>query len=216
MRSQCISSGRPRGRTVTWLVLCALLAGACATASPPMRYYLLTPVDSDPAPGSVLGEQSVIVGPFQLPGYLDRPQLMVRLPDGELALREYDRWAEPLEAVLVRTLAENLVRLTGSQRIITFPLDRSASVDQRISGRVMRFDTDATGLAVLQVQWSIRDGSGRPLAPVQISEYRVQAAGDTPAEQVAALSETLALFGAELANLLVTTEDAAFNEPALP
>lgn len=216
MHSQRTQSCRPTCRTVILLLLSALLAGACATASPPMRYYLLTPVDSGPVPGSVLGEQTVIVGPFQLPGYLDRPQLMVRLPDGELALREYDRWAEPLEAVLVRTLAENLVRLTGSQRIITFPLDRRTSADQRISGRVMRFDTDATGLAVLQLQWSIRDGSGQPVAPVQISEYRVQAAGDAPAEQVAALSETLALFAAEVANALVTTEDAALNQPALP
>lgn len=207
MHSQRIQSCRPPCRTTTLLVLCALLAGACTTASPPMRYYLLTPVDSDPVPGTALGEQTVIVGPFQLPGYLDRPQLMVRLPDGELALREYDRWAEPLEAVLVRTLAENLGRLTGSQRIITFPQDRRASVDQRVSGRVMHFETDATGLAVLQLQWSIRDGSGQPLAPVRISEYRVQAAGDGPAAQVAALSETLARFAAELTIALVAAED---------
>jgi uncharacterized protein len=216
MRSRSIPSCRSSCRTVTLLVLCALLAGACTTASPPMRYYLLTPVDNGPVPGIAPHEQTVIVGPFQLPGYLDRPQLMVRLADGELALREYDRWAEPLEAVLVRTLAENLVRLTGSQRIITFPLDRRASVDQRISGRVIRFDTDATGLAVLQLQWSIRDGSGRPLVPVQISEYHVQAAGDVPAERVAALSETLALFAAELAIALVAAQDAAFNQPTLP
>jgi uncharacterized lipoprotein YmbA len=189
------------------LVLCAVLAGACTTASPPMRYYLLTPVAGDPVAGTALGERTVIVGPFQLPGYLDRPQLMVRLPDGELALREYDRWAEPLEAVLVRTLAENLGRLTGSERIITFPQDRRASVDQRVSGRVMRFETDAAGLAVLRLQWSIRDSGGEPLAPVRISEYRVQAAGDTPAAQVAALSETLARFAAELTIALVAAED---------
>lgn len=203
MHFQRIHSCRPTCRTAALLVLSALLAGACMTTSPAMRYYLLTPMEIGPVPEARLGEQTVIVGPFQLPGYLDRPHLMVRLPDGELALREYERWAEPLEAVLVRTLAENLVRLTGSQRIITFPLDRRADVGQRISGRVMRFDTDVTGLAVLQLQWSIRDGSGQPLVPVQISEYRVQAAGDAPAQRVAALSEALALFAVELANALV-------------
>lgn len=207
MQSHRIQSCRPPCRTVILLVVCAMLAGACTAVSPPMRYYLLKPGESGPVPGIALGEQTVIVGPIQLPGYLNRPQLMVRLPDGELALREFDRWAEPLEAMLVRTLAENLVRLTGSQRIITFPLDRRASVDQRIWGRVIRFDTDATGLAVLQLQWSIRDGGRRPLAAVRISEYRVQAAGDAPAERVAALSETLALFAADLALALVPAQD---------
>lgn len=189
----------PAPRLTVMLALCALLTGACATPSPAMRHYLLTPVDAAPVPDERWADRTVIVGPLQLPGYLDRPQLMVRMPNGELALHELDRWAEPLETILVRTLADNLARLTGSQRIVTFPLAGRVAADQRITGRVIRFDADAAGLAVLQVQWSIHDGSGQPLIPVRISEHRSQAAGDEPAALVAALSEVLGQFAAELA-----------------
>ena len=207
------SANIPAPRLAVLLALCALLAGACATPSPAMRYYLLTPVEAGAVPDDRLGDRTVIVGPLQLPGYLDRPQLMVRLPDGELALRELDRWAEPLDAVLVSTLADNLVRLTGSQRIVTFPTVGRVAADQRVTGRVIRFEADANGLAVLQVQWSIRDDSGRPLRPLQIGEYRAQAAGDESAALVAALSDVLGQFAAELAADLVAAPDGIASGP---
>ena len=203
----------PSPRLAVMLALCAFLAAACATPSAAMRYYLLTPVDASGVPDDRLGDRTVIVGPLQLPGYLDRPQLMVRLPDGELALRELDRWAEPLDAVLVRTLADNLVRRTGSQRIVTFPTAGRVAADQRIIGRVIRFEADATGLAVLRVQWSINDDGGRPLLPVRIGEYRSQAAGDGSAALVAALSEVLGQFAAELAAELVAAPDGNAGPP---
>ena len=201
------SASIPAPRFAVMLALCAFLAAACATPSAALRYYLLTPIDAGAVTDDRLGDRTVMVGPLQLPGYLDRPQLMVRLPDGELALRELDRWAEPLDAVLVSTLADSLVRLTGSERIVTFPTAGRVAADQRVTGRVIRFEADAAGLAVLRVQWSIRDDSGRPLRPVRIGEYRAQAAGDESAALVAALSEVLGQFAAELAADLVAAAD---------
>lgn len=195
-------------RLALMLVVGALLAGACATTSPPMRFFLLSPLETPANPRSALGDSLVLVGPLQLPGYLDRPQLMVRQSDGQLSLREFDRWAEPLDALLTRTVTANLVRLTGSPRIVAFPLPGRASPDRRILGRVIRFDADASGMAVLEVQWSITDGDGKPLVPVRIDTFRAQASATEPAALVAALSDTLGQFSRQLAaGLLASVPD---------
>lgn len=194
-------------RLLIGLVLCLLLSSACVSRSPPMRHYLLTPGAGAVLPGATLGERTVVVGPLLLPGYLDRPQLVTRLPGGRIRLRELDRWAEPLEAVLTRTLAENLARLTGSQRIVTHPPASRVRVDLRVTGQVIRFDTDPAGLAILQVQWSVQDGRGQVLVPVQTAEFSAQATGEEPAALVAAMSDALARFAAVLAvELTAATE----------
>jgi uncharacterized protein len=186
-------------RLALMAVLGAMLAGACATTSPAMRFFLLSPIESPASPQPGLGELLVVVGPLQLPGHLDRPQLVVRQQDGQLSLREFDRWAEPLDEHLSSTVTTNLVRLTGSPRIVAWPLPGRASADRRILGRIIRFDTDASGMAVLELQWSITDGSGEPLVPVRIDMFQAQASATEPAALVVALSDTLAQFSRQLA-----------------
>lgn len=198
-------SRTPLIRTLVPVVLVALLAGACASTSPPMRFYLLSPAEEPAAPAGGLGDALVVVGPLQMPGYLDRPQIVVRQPDGRFSLREYDRWGEPLDALFTRTLAANLVRLTGSPRIVAFPPPARAAADRRILGRVVRFDADAGGLATLEVQWSILGADGEALVPVRIDAFRVQAAGGDAAAEVVALSEALAQFSRQVAEALLAT-----------
>lgn len=185
-------------RLACGLVLSLLLAG-CASRQPPMHYYLLDADVTAPAATDALAGRVTVIGPLQLPGYLNRPQLMVRLPAGELALRERHRWAEPLDAVLARTLAANLAGLTGSGRILTFPLAGRIQADQRVVGRVARFDADASGLAVLEVQWYVVDGAGQLLVPVRSAAYRQQAAASDERALVEALGGVLAQFSRELA-----------------
>jgi len=185
-------------RLLTAALLLFLLAG-CASSRPAMRHYLLTPAVQAPPVPATLGQRVTVIGPLQLPGYLNRPQLMIRLPGGELALREQHRWAEPLDALLTRALAENLALLTGSQRILTFPVAGRIEADQRVVGRVIRFDADGGGLAVLEVQWSVVDAAGRTLLPVRSAVYRQQATDADEPALVVALGQTLGQFARELA-----------------
>lgn len=201
-------------RLAIGLAAVALLASACMTTSPPMRFYLLSPIEDVAPTGVPPGDTLVVVGPLQLPGYLDRPELVVRQPDGRFSLRELDRWGEPLDQLLTHTVTANLVRLTGSPRVVAFPLPGRASADRRIIGRVLRFDADASGLAVLEVQWSILDASGEPRVPVRIDAYRAQARGTDAAALVAALSDVLAQFSRELADELLATSAGAARKAA--
>jgi len=195
-------------RIVFGLAAVTLLASACAMTSPPMRFYLLSTIEDAAPTVAAPGEALVVVGPMQLPGYLDRRELVVRQPDGRFSLREFDRWGEPLDELLTNTVTANLVRLTGSHRVAAFPLPGRASADLRIVGRVLRFDADASGLAMLEVQWSILDASGEPRMPVRIDAYRAQASGTDTAALVAALSDVLAQFSRQLAGELLLAAGA--------
>jgi len=199
---------KPRPHTLGLLIPLAMamvLASACATTSPPMRFYLLSPIEQAAPENPPLGDALIVVGPLQLPGYLDRPQLVLRQPDGQFSLREFDRWGEPLEALLTDTITNNLVRLTGSPGVVAFPLPGPASADMRILARVLRFDADVNGLTVLEVQWSILDAEGERLVPVRIDTYQAQAESTEPAALVAALSNVLAQFSRQLAAELLAT-----------
>jgi uncharacterized lipoprotein YmbA len=178
-----------------------------------MRFYLLSPIEDAAPAGAAPGDALVVVGPLQLPGYLNRPELVVRQPDGRFSLRELDRWGEPLDQLLTNTVTANLIRLTGSPRVAAFPLPGRASADRRIVGRVLRFDADASGLALLEVQWSILDENGEPRMPVRIDAYRAQAASTDTAALVAALSDVLAQFSRQLADALLATGQGARAAP---
>lgn len=192
-------------RRIILIAMAILLASACATTSPPMRFYLLSPVEDATPADAALGDALVLVGPLQLPGYLDRAQLVVRQPDGRFTLREFDRWGQPLEQLLTNTVTANLVRLTGSPRVVAVPLPARTTPDRRIVGRVIRFDAHADGLTVLEMQWSILDSEGEPLMPVRIDAYRAQAASTDAAALVDALSDVLAQFSRQLAAELLAT-----------
>lgn len=195
---------QPRGLVERCLpLLCAsLLMAACAGApSPEIRYYLLSPV-AQAGVAAPFSPDPVVIGPLQLPGYLNRPQLMHRSSGGELVLREYHRWAEPLDDLFVRTLAENVSRISGSDQVLAFPAAPRVDVARRVTGRVLRFDTDEAGEAVLRVQWSLVGPQGQVQGRVRVSEYRAGAPGPGEAARVAALDATLADFARDLAAAL--------------
>lgn len=179
-------------------LLGALLVSGCVPTSAPMRFFVLTPIEANGAAGLAPDDRSVLLGPLRMPGYLDRPQLMTRRSDGELILHELDRWAAPLEEMLVQTLADNLMRLTGSEQILAYPTAARADVALRITGQVLRFDTDTDGTAVLRVQWQLKSAAGKLLDPPQTAEYRAQADGTETAMRVAALSKVLGEFAKDL------------------
>jgi len=95
------------------------------------------------------------IGPITLPGYLDRPQIIVRLSENEIALTESDRWAEPLAQNLARTLEENLVRLMPSSSYVDYPWYSSDAPDYGISLDVRRFEADSAGVVVLDATWAL-------------------------------------------------------------
>lgn len=161
----------PPRRPVTRLgfLLCAGLALAGCTGSPPSRYYLLAPL---PAPAAEQGalpaaprrDRTVVVGPVEIARYLDRPEITVRTGPNEVHPLPDALWAEPLKALIPRVLVRDLGTLLPAVRVERFPRTGAGAPHVTVRLRVDRFDADLAGRAVLEGCWTVIDRHGSPVA----------------------------------------------------
>jgi uncharacterized lipoprotein YmbA len=184
-------------RLAAILALALTLVGCAAT--PPTRFYTLAAVAEAPeAPPPGTAELTVGVGPVTLPSYLDRPQLVSRDGANRVLLADFDSWAEPLQGLFARVLAENLARTLGTDDVLQLPQRRDVRLDYQVEVDVARFDVDTAGNADLDARWWLFGRNGDKLlrsGRAMITEPA--AAGDYAA--AAALSHALGALSAEIA-----------------
>jgi uncharacterized protein len=141
----------------------AAMAGACALAampvgcaSPPAHFYTLSP--SAPA-GAVDGKTSnlvVIVGPVSIPTMVDLPQIVVRTGPNQVWVDEFNRWASPLQSNIAQVVADNLVALLGTPRIMLYQQAQNTDGDYRVSIDVQTFESAPGDAATLNALWVVR------------------------------------------------------------
>lgn len=189
----------------------ALLAGCLSPKEDPTRFYVLstseaTKVDEawDDRPGSI----DVGVGPFNMPGYLDRPQFVRRVGPNEVRPVETARWAETLGEGFERVLAEDLDALLPMARVHAHPWRSSTQAQWIISGYVTKFETDASGEAVLDVTWRVLGPDREPTRVGARSVVRVPGTGQSVEAEVAAMSDVLNRFAVMLADTLKSLKPA--------
>lgn len=191
--------------TICCLVLLAAIAGlsGCGTSAP-ARFYTLSAQAQVPATPPLAGRR-ILVGPFDLPEYLDRPQMAIRGAGGELRFMEFQRWAEPLDAAFMSTFTDNLIIAAGTAQVIAVPVPQPLPTDFRVMARVSRFDVDEAGQAVLVVQWYASDQKSHILVTPRQMTYKRTVALPLKAEaSVAALSGTVADFAVDVARGLAS------------
>ena len=182
----------------TALACLALALGACLSSSPPARFFGLTPMpaDSGPYDGQAV---TLALGPLDVADYLKRPQIVTRGAGNELTVNEYARWAERLDSAIPRVLAANIDALSPGVVAVAIPYSPAVSPDYRLIGRIHRFDTDASGLAVLELQWGLGK-AGEAVSDRGRTRYTAQASDpEDPAAIVAALQEALDACSRDLA-----------------
>jgi uncharacterized protein len=198
--------------TLRSLCLVALAAGLAACgSSAPVRYYSLPAVAVAPAAAPLAG-RSILVGPIDIPAYLDRPQIAIRGTDGEISFQEFQRWSEPLDAAFSRALVDDLIVLAGTGQAMAAPVPRDLAVDYHLRARVSRFDVDTAGHAVLLVQWYLADGAGKVLVAPRQDSYRRDAQAGAAAGATA-LGGTLADFAADVVRAIAALPAPARSPP---
>jgi uncharacterized lipoprotein YmbA len=185
---------------VTASACIVLLLSACAS-SPPVRFYALDSVPRNI--GAEGGGINIGLGPMAFPDYLKRPQIVKRTAGSEMIIAEFDRWAEPVDRSFKRILASNVDDMLEDAVVVVFPYNANFRIDIRVIGRVFRFDTNAAGLAVLDVQWTAGDGKGQSFVEVRRSRYEATAADPQDYDAIViALNETLNAFSRDVATEL--------------
>ena len=169
--------------------------------SEPSQFYMLGP-QVENTNNQNLNKISMGVGPIIIPGYIDRPQIVTKTETAELHLSEFDRWAEPIESMFTRTLAHNIKILTGSHQIYSHPWPPRTAFDFQISAKVMNFENNEKGDALLIVHWRLINKNEESEIRTTLSEYRASANNMGYPARVAALNDVLAQFSKEIINHL--------------
>jgi len=165
--------------------------------SNPSRFYVLDSSIDSVATGN-LNNLSMGIGPFTFPGYINRPQIVTKTETAELEIAEYDRWAEPIDGMFIRTLTSNIEALTSSNYIVSHPWSRQATLDYRVKAKVIKFENNTKGNALLIVQWGIYKQDDETAVKTNYSEFTASAKDTSYTARVAALNDTLAQFAKEI------------------
>src|SRR3954471_21054255 len=116
--------------------------------------------------------------------------MVIQNTANQVDLSEEHRWAEPLKTEIPRVVAEHLMRLLGTQRVMSARVGTSIDIDYRVALEVQRFDSSLTQGATIAVLWTTR---GRRATPPRIGRTTVTepATAATPEGVAAAHSRAL-------------------------
>jgi len=182
-------------RLVTIAAVFTFAAVVAGCASPPSRFYSLSAATEPTATSSNL---SIAVGPVSVPAVVDRPQIVVNVGPNQVRLEEFNRWAAPLQNNIARVVADNLVLMLGTPRVILSEQLLSADVDYRAAIEVQSFQSAPGEAALLDAVWSVRrakDGkaeTGRTTVRETVQEKGYDALAAAHSRALARLSRDIA------------------------
>jgi uncharacterized lipoprotein YmbA len=140
------------GARVLTCVAIAQLVSGCIGTSPATRYYAFTANDYV---NKTEGNLKISVGPFEIPEYLNRPQIVIRDQGTALKVLKSDRWAEPLTEAVGRQINRDLSNHITSGLVYQFPSVTEISPDYRIRGRINNFEANTDGTVILRLRWGV-------------------------------------------------------------
>lgn len=198
-----------RGRTAARILGAALVVLTGCASSKPSRFYTLTPMKAPGSPARTAPAEPgtvVAVGPVELPGYLDRPQIVTGSGGNELRMAETERWAGSLDKDVSRVLIENLTVLLAGRNVPVIPWGSSAypalPVRFRVGVDLVRFEGPVGGPVVLKARYVVHEGDGKTVLAVGESTVREAVDGSGYEALVAGMSRALATFAREIAAAL--------------
>lgn len=145
-------AGTARGGVIGLATLVVLCSG-CFGSSKPSSFYTLNTV-AEASRQAPLADLSLVVGPLALPEYLDRPQIVIRRTPNRVSIDEFHRWAGSFKQELLRVVAEDLSRLLGTARVVTYP-NQASDAHYRVLLDIQRFDGTLDDQVVLDMRWTI-------------------------------------------------------------
>jgi uncharacterized protein len=182
-------------RCITIAAVSLLIGLASGCASPMSRFYTLSAANAPAAASSTL---SIVVGPVSVPAVVDRPQIVVTTGPNQVRPEEFNRWASPLQNNISRVVAENLVAVLGTPRVILFSQTLGGDVDYRAAIEVQRFESAPGEAATLDAVWTVsrtKDGksqTGRTTVREVASDKGYDALAAAHSRGLARLSQDIA------------------------
>lgn len=169
-----------------------LVACSIGGTTRPAQFYILDVA----TPTNIAGLKNLHmgIGPIVIPGYINRPQIATKSDSAEISYAEFARWAEPMGEMFTRTLTQSVISSTGSNHIFSHPWGATVNPKYKLTAKILKFENDSRGDAVLIVQWQLINSSSAQSQLAQYSEFNAAAKSTTYPDRVAALNETIKQF----------------------
>ena len=139
-----------------------ILINGCTTISsrtPAPDYYILTSLKKEVSPhrNKTIRPKNIIVGPVEIPAYLDRDNIVIRDIDNKVTILHFSRWAEPLVNAIERIVSEN-ISILSHDKLACYPFsmivpDGDENIDLKLLINVYQFERAADGMCYLDVEY---------------------------------------------------------------
>jgi uncharacterized protein len=183
------------------LILLALSGSGCLGSSPASRFYTLSTIapkegQGDARTGPVM---KVRVAPVTLPEGVDRPQLVRRTGANTVAVEEFDRWVEPLDALLRSTLVQDLGALLPEAQVLGDAVPGLAT-DRTVVVAVNGLEL--SGQVTLDAVWFVLGSGEDQPERTHRTRLRESAGAGQPGDVAPALSRIMERLSQEIAQEL--------------
>ncbi|BFM13315.1 hypothetical protein R50072_34680 [Simiduia litorea] len=140
-------------KTVLLLLLACVVLSACKSVAPKTFYLLGDSQWLAPAPDAAV-DVLIGVGPIELAGFLNRPQLVYQHKDGAIQVLTGHVWAEPLEKGVARTLGMKLTAQAPARAFVYFPWRQDSRPQKSVRVQIHNIFRDAEAVG-LQATWVV-------------------------------------------------------------
>ena len=145
-------------------VLMTAVSG-CRSLTPAVTYYTLgSPPSEQPSAAtdsSLIRALTIGIRPVELPGYMERSQMVIRTGPHQLDASSLHRWADYPDRMVQQTINENLQTLLPSALVVSSPSPMGLKADIVLSFHFLELIGTADGRMLLRVRW-IAAGEGIP------------------------------------------------------
>lgn len=167
------------------ITLSALVLTSCGR-SKPSNFYVLTPMS--PKRTQVFRKHlNIGVGPVSLAQYLNKPEIVTRKNNNQLALAEFHRWGESLDSNITRVIGENITAQMPGSHAFNYPWTAQTPVDYQVIVDVRRFEMNEKDHCILKAQWSIYKKNSSKALLTHSRRYTIRTQHETDYRHIAVL-----------------------------
>lgn len=134
-----------------------VLFPGCRSFTPPVTYYTLNPIAEPSAAAETDGNTALTIGirPVELPGYINRTQMVRRTGPNQLEVSSLHRWADYPDRLVQQMLGKNLQTLMPDARVVNGPWPMGLKPDIVVSFKFLELIGTADKKVLLSVAWQI-------------------------------------------------------------
>jgi uncharacterized lipoprotein YmbA len=141
------------------------VVSGCRSLTPAVTYYTLgSPPSIQPSAATASNRTRALtirIRPVELPGYMERTQMVIRTGPHQLEVSSLHRWADYPDRMVQQALNENLQMLLPSALVVGSPSPMGLEADIVLSFYFLELIGTADRRMLLSVRWTIA-GEGIP------------------------------------------------------